>query len=272
MERHTETRPEGRGWAFIVMGLVWSWGGIYRTVWRPGIGSAASWQGISVVLLSGLGVAAALSVLKSVSCLGRDRRVKILIALLSPYWIVMAIFVALSFVPATSKMSDFYTYSISTLLGAANLLMGLELFLEDPRGQNPGWLYLLAGLIPLLVGMVGIILQPRGTGVPISWTGVLASCAVGFYLLAVSFILRFSPEVYRGKRRGCGNLMTLLAYKTFGMLLLAFYLVVMPVFFGLSFVSTMPETGHFCLYAGWMLLGAGAVWLGVSRIRHWGWI
>jgi hypothetical protein len=217
-------------------------------------------------------VAAALFVLKSISRLDRDRRTKILIALLSPYWIAVAVFVVLSFVPATSKMSDFYTYSISTLLGAASLLMGAELFLEEPRGQNPGWLCLGVGLIPLLVGIVGIVLQPRGMGIPISWIGVLAICVVGFYLLAVSLILRFSSDIYRGRRRGCGDLMALLAYKTFGMLLLGFYFCVMLVFFGLSFVSTTPEVGHFCLYAGWMLLGAGAVWLGVSRIRHWNWI
>jgi hypothetical protein len=272
VERHTETRPEGRGWAYIVMGLVWLWGGIYRTVWKPGIGSFASWLGLTVVIVSCFCIAPALWLLKSISLADRNRRRNVGLTLLSAYLIADVVFATLAIVKRTDVLSDFYLYSISTFLGVFNIFMGLNLFLEEPRGQNPGWLYLLAGLIPLLVGLVGIILQPRGAGVPISWTGILATCTVGLYLLAVSLILRSSSDLYRGKRMGCGDLIALLGYKSIGMLLLAFYFCVMLVFFGLSFASTMPETSHFCLYTGWTLLGAGAVWLGISRIRHWDWV
>jgi len=98
--------------------------------------------------------------------------------------------------------------------------------------------------------MVGVVLQPRGKGIPVSWLGILAICAVGLYLLAVSLILRFSSDLYRGKHMGCGDWIALLGYKSVGTLLLVFYSCVALVFFGLSFVSTTSETSHFCLYTG----------------------
>jgi hypothetical protein len=251
------------------MGLVWLWGGVDKTVWQPGIGSTASWQGIFVVLVSGLVLVATLLVLKSIPLAERDKRFKIVMIV----WLaIMAVFFALwifSHTQVLSSMRDFFFNATQELAGVGFLLLGIESFLEEPRGQNPGWLYLMVGLYALTWGLLHSLLL-RETG--LSWTGVLATCSVGLYLLAVSLILRFSSDLYRGKRRGCGNLMTLLAYKTFGMLLLAFYFCVMLVFFGLSFAATTPEMSRFCLYAGWMLLGAGAVWLGVSRIRHWDWI
>ena len=270
--RLAQTRPEGRGWAYIVMGLVWLWGGCYRTIWKPGLGSFVSWLGIAIVLTSCAPLVVALVALKSMPLAERSRRRKVELTLWGIYLAAAVVFLALSVSKTIEALRDFYLYSVSTSLGAFNIFLGLDLFLENPHGQNSGWLYLGVGLIPLLVGMVGVVLRPRGMGIPISWIGVLAICAVGLYLLAVSLIFRFSSDLYRGKRMGCGDLIALLSYKSIGMLLLAFYLCVMLVFFGLSFVSTMPETGHFCLYAGWMLLGAGAVWLGVSRIRHWDWI
>jgi len=271
VEQRTQTWQEGRGWIYIVMGIVWLWGGIYRTVWKPGISSFVSWLGLTVVIVSCLYTASALWLLKSIPLADRNRRRKVGLILLLVYLIACVVFVTLSFVKRADALGDFYTYSVSTLLGAFNIFIGLDLFLEDPRGQNLGWLYLGVGLIPLLVGMVGVVLQPRGKSIPISWAGVLALCVVGVYLLAVSLILRFSSDLYRGKRMGCGDLIALLGYKSLGTLLLVLYLCVMLVSFGLSFISATPETSHFCLYAGWTLLGAGAVWLGVSRIRHWDW-
>ena len=272
MAQHTQTRPEGRGWIYIVMGLVWLWGGVYRTVWKPGIGSFASWLGLTVVTVSCLGLALTLWLLKSIPPADRNRRRNVGLILLSVYLIADAVFVALSFIKRADPLGDFYLFSVSTLLGASNLFIGMDLFLEDARGQNPGWLYLGVGLIPLLVGMVGVVLQPRGKGIPISWIGVLAICVVGLYLVAVSLILRISSDLYRGKHMGCGDLIALLGYKSIGTLLLVFYFCVMLVSFGLSLISTTPETSRFCLHTGWTLLGAGAVWFGVSRIRCWDWI
>jgi hypothetical protein len=265
------TRPEGRGWAYLVVGLIWFIMGIDKTVLSPGFGSVVSWIGVSFALYSCFFVSIALLALKT--CFAdRSRYNRTLKILALVYGSVAALLLVLLFVKKTAAMSDFFLGVGYVWLGTFNGIMGLSAFLENPRGQNPGWLYLMVGLTALMWGGVAEYIRAAHLVPAIRWTGAVVVAGIGLYLVAATLILKFSSEIYGGKRRGCGNLMALLAYKTFGRLLLAFYFCVTLVFFGLSFAATTPEMSHFCLYTAWMLLGAGAVWLGVSRIRHWDWI
>jgi hypothetical protein len=252
--------------------LLWFWIGIQRIIWQPGLGSAISWMGIAVALVSCLCVMAAIFVLQSLPLadLARRKRVEVITLLVAVT--AMAVFIVLALVSPRSELHDFYFYSASILIGAANVFMGLDTILEKPHEQNIGWFYLMVGLAVLVWGSALSVIPLVGTGFPVLWASVSALLGAGLYLTTVTLVLHYPSEVNRGRRAGCGALVTSLTYGTIGTLMLSFYLCAMVLAFMLSFAITAPQIKQFLLFTAWTLLGAGAIRLGVCRLRGWDWI
>ena len=229
-------------------------------------------MGIAVALASCLCVMTALFVLQSLPLTDRARRKRVGLVTLLIALAAMVVFIVLSLALPRSELRDFYIYSVPTLIGAANIFMGLDTFLEKPREQNPGWLYLMLGLAVLAWGATVSILRLVGTGFPVLWASASVVLGVGFYLTIVTLVLHYPSEMNRGERAGCGALVTSLAYGTTGMLMLSFYVCAMVLALMLSFAFAAPQIKQFLLFAAWTLLGAGSIWLGVCRLRGWDWV
>ena len=271
-DRQTGLPSDWQGWLYLSIGLVWFWDGIYRIIWQPGLGSVISWMGIAVALVSCLCVMTALFMLQSLPPADRARRRRIEVVTFLIALAAMAVFIVLALALPRSELHDFYLYSGWTLIGAVNIFMGLDTFLEKPHEQNPGWLYLMFGLAVLGWGATVSVLRLVGTGFPILWASVSVVLGVGFYLTIVTLVLHYPAKVNRGERAGCGALVTSLAYGTTGMLMLSFYVCALVLAFMLSFTLTAPEIKQILLFAAWTLLGAGSIWLGVCRLRGWDWV
>jgi hypothetical protein len=271
-DRQTCSPSDWRGWFYLSIGLVWFWTGIEGTILQPGLGSVISWMGIAVALVSCLCVMTALFMLRSLPPTDRARRRRVEVIPLLIALVAMVVFIVLALALPRSELHDFYTYSTWILLGALNIFIGSDAFLERPHEQNPGGLYLVLGLAVLAWGSAFSVIPLVGTGFPVLWASTSVVLGASLYLAAVTLVLRYPSEANRGQRTGCGALIASLAYGATGMLMLSFYLCTMILAFMLSFAVTAPQIAQFLRFVAWTLLGAGAIWLGVCQLRGWDWV